>query len=40
MIIPQWLFTLVMVGGVIGTAVLLVLLAGYFIYELRSRQIW
>jgi hypothetical protein len=39
-IIPQWLFTLVVVAGVIGTVVLLVLLAGYFIYEFRNRQVW
>jgi hypothetical protein len=40
MIIPEWLFTLVVLAGVLGSVILLVLLVGYFIYEFRSRQIW
>jgi hypothetical protein len=40
MIIPQWLFTLVVLAGVLGSAILLVLLVAYFVYEFRTRQIW
>lgn len=40
MIIPQWLFTIVVLTGVLGSVVLLVLLVGYFVYEFRNRQIW
>lgn len=40
MIIPQWLFTVVVLTGVLGSVVLLVLLVGYFVYEFRNRQIW
>ncbi len=40
MIIPEWLFTVVVLMGVLGSALLLVLLVGYFIYEFRSRQVW
>jgi hypothetical protein len=40
MIIPEWLFTLVVLAGVLGSVILLVLLVGYFIYEFRSKQIW
>ncbi len=37
---PEWLFTLVVLSGVIGSVVLLVLLVGYFVYEFKNRQIW
>jgi hypothetical protein len=37
---PEWLFTLIVVAGVLGSVVLLVLLVGYFIYELKNREIW
>ncbi len=40
MITPEWLFTVVVLSGVIGSVVLLVLLVGYFVYELKNRQIW
>ncbi len=40
MIIPEWLFTLVVLAGVLGSVFLLVLLVGYFIYEFRSKQVW
>lgn len=40
MIMPEWLFTLVVLAGVIGSILLLVLLVGYFVYEFRSKQIW
>lgn len=40
MIAPEWLFTLIVLAGVLGSVVLLVLLVGYFIYELRNREIW
>ncbi len=40
MIISEWLFTLVVLAGVVGSILLLVLLVGYFIYEFRSKQIW
>ncbi len=40
MISPEWLFTLIVVAGVLGSVVLLVLLVGYFIYELKNREIW
>lgn len=40
MIAPEWLFTVVVLLGVIGSVVLLVLLVGYFVYELKNRQIW
>ena len=40
MIAPEWLFTLIVVAGVLGSVVLLVLLVGYFIYELKNREIW
>jgi hypothetical protein len=40
MIIPEWLFTLVVLAGVLGSVILLVLLVGYFIYEFRSKQVW
>ncbi len=40
MITPEWLFTLVVLAGVIGSVVLLVLLVGYFVYEFKNRQIW
>ena len=40
MITPEWLFTLIVLAGVIGSVVLLVLLVGYFIYELKNREIW
>ncbi len=40
MIAPEWLFTVVVLLGVIGSIVLLLLLVGYFIYEFRNRQIW
>ena len=40
MIISEWLFTLVVLAGVLGSVILLVLLVGYFIYEFRSKQVW
>ncbi len=40
MIMPEWLFTLVVMAGVLGSILLLVLLVGYFVYEFRSKQIW
>lgn len=40
MITPEWLFTLIVVCGVVGSILLLVLLVGYFIYEFKNRQIW
>ncbi len=40
MIMPEWLFTLVVIAGVLGSILLLVLLVGYFVYEFRSKQIW
>ena len=40
MITPEWLFTVVVLSGVIGSIVLLVLLVGYFVYELKNREIW
>ncbi len=40
MITPEWLFTVVVLSGVIGSVVLLVLLVGYFVYEFKNRQIW
>jgi hypothetical protein len=40
MTIPEWLFTLVVLTGVVGSALLLLLLVGYFIYEFRSKQVW
>ncbi len=40
MIAPEWLFTLIVLAGVLGSVVLLVLLVGYFIYELKNREIW
>ncbi len=40
MIIPEWLFTLVVMAGVLGSILLLVLLVGYFVYEFRTKQIW
>lgn len=40
MITPEWLFTLIVVAGVVGSILLLVLLVGYFIYEFKNRQIW
>ena len=40
MITPEWLFTLVVLAGVLGSVILLVLLVGYFIYEFRSKQVW
>ncbi len=40
MIAPEWLFTLIVVSGVLGSVALLVLLVGYFIYELKNREIW
>lgn len=40
MITPEWLFTLIVLAGVLGSVVLLVLLVGYFIYELKNREIW
>ncbi len=40
MIIPEWLFTLVVLAGVLGSVILLVLLVGYFVYEFRSKQVW
>lgn len=40
MIIPEWLFTFVVMGGVLGSVALLVLLVGYFVYEFKNRQIW
>ncbi len=40
MIAPEWLFTLIVVAGVLGSVALLVLLVGYFIYELKNREIW
>jgi hypothetical protein len=40
MITPEWLFTVVVLSGVIGSIVLLVLLVGYFVYEFKNRQIW
>jgi hypothetical protein len=39
-IAPEWLFTLIVLAGVLGSVVLLVLLVGYFIYELKNREIW
>jgi hypothetical protein len=27
-------------GGVLGSVLLLVLLVGYFVYELKNREIW
>lgn len=38
--IPEWLFVIVVLAGVIGSNVLLVLLVGFFVYELKNRQIW
>lgn len=40
MITPEWLFTLIVVAGVVGSILLLVLLVGYFVYEFKNRQIW
>ena len=40
MITPEWLFSVIVLGGVIGSVVLLLLLVGYFIYELKNREIW
>ena len=40
MITPEWLFTLIVLAGVLGSVVLLVLIVGYFIYELKNREIW
>ncbi len=40
MIMPEWLFTLVVMAGVLGSILLLVLLVGYFVYEFRTKQIW
>lgn len=40
MIMPEWMFTLMVVAGVLGSIVLLLLLVGYFIYEFKNRQIW
>ena len=40
MITPEWLFTLIVLAGVLGSVVLLVLLVAYFIYELKNREIW
>ncbi len=37
---PEWLFTVIVLAGVLGSVVLLVLLVGYFIYELKNREIW
>jgi hypothetical protein len=37
---PEWLFSVIVLGGVIGSVVLLLLLVGYFIYELKNREIW
>ncbi len=40
MIMPEWMFTLMVVAGVLGSIALLLLLVGYFIYEFKNRQIW
>lgn len=40
MIISEGLFTFVVMTGVVGSVLLLVLLVGYFIYELRKQQVW
>lgn len=40
MITPEWLFTTIVVAGVVGSVILLVLLVGYFLYEFKNRQIW
>ena len=37
---PEWLFTVIVLGGVFGSVVLLLVLVGYFIYELKNREIW
>ncbi len=37
---PEWLFSVIVLGGVIGSVVLLLLLVGYFIYVLKYREIW
>jgi hypothetical protein len=39
-IAPEWLVTIIVLGGVLGSVLLLVLLVGYFIYELKNREIW
>lgn len=38
--IPEWLFMLFLWSGVVGSAVLLIVLVGYFIYEFKNRQVW
>lgn len=38
--IPEWLFVIVILAGVIGSILLLVLLVGFFVYEFKNRQIW
>lgn len=40
MIMPEWMFTLMVVAGVLGSIALLLLLVGYFIYEFKNHQIW
>jgi hypothetical protein len=39
-ITPEWLFTLIVLAGVVGSVILLVLLVVYFVYEFKNRQVW
>jgi hypothetical protein len=40
MITPEWLSTVVVLAGVVGSVILLVLLVAYFVYEFKNRQVW
>lgn len=40
MIISKTAFEAVVLAGVIGTALLLVLLVVYFVYELKHKKLW
>jgi len=40
MIIPLLAFQIIVVVGIVGSAALMLTILGYFIYELRKKQIW
>jgi hypothetical protein len=39
-LIGEGAFEVVIMTGVVGSSILLILLVGYFIYELKRREVW